>query len=259
MRRALTGLGALGLALLAATPVAAQGKATEYLQVLTVTVKPGAVADYEDYVKKVLAAMNKAPGSPPVVYTMQALSGPSYTYVISFPFNKWGDTENWLNTGQILAKAYGEAEAAKMMKAGRSAIERSDTTVYRLSNSSSSTAVPNPLPKYAHMVRTEIAAGGAREYEAYLGKVKDAEIKQSAPGRIRRTSVQGQSGVYLSIRLHQTQAERDGWPGPGEIMTKAYGEAEANRTLDAANRVVQKREILLLLTRPDLSRMPAGS
>jgi hypothetical protein len=222
-------------------------------------VKPEAVAEYEDFVKKVLGAMNKVPGGPPVVYTMQALSGPSYTYVISFPFNKWGDTENWLTTGQILAKAYGEAEGAKLLKTGRAAIDRSDTNVYRLSDSSSTTTVANPLPKYAHMVRTEVSAGGAREYAAYLGKLKDAEIKQSTPGRIRRTSVQGQSGVYLSIRLHQTQAERDAWPEPGAIMTKAYGEAEANRILDAANRVVQKREFLLLLTRPDLSRMPAGS
>lgn len=238
----------------------AQRPASEFLSVQTVTTKPSGALDYEEFVKKVIAAAAKVNASPSVVYTFQATSGPGYTYVIGIPFNKWAETDKWMGVAQLLTKAYGDVEGARILKTGRGNIETSETTVYRLSDTSSATSVVYPLQRYAMMVRTAVKPDMTREYGEYLSKLKEAEVKLGVPGRVRRASVQGTSNLYVSTILFQNQADRDSWPGPGDSLIKAFGEAEGRRLLELGNRAVQSREIIALTTRPDLSRMPpAGS
>ncbi len=158
----------------------------------------------------------------------------------------------------MLNKAYGEAEGAKILKAGRTNIETAETTIYRLSPTSSATTVVYPLQRYGVMVRTAVKPDMQREYNEYATKVQEAEKKLGLPGRIRRTSVQGTSNIYVSTILYQNQADRDAWAPPGDTLIKAFGESEGRRLLDLGNRAVQSREIIGLATRPDLSLMPAA-
>ncbi|HEU5260873.1 MAG TPA: hypothetical protein VFU41_05540, partial [Gemmatimonadales bacterium] len=77
---------------------AAQGQSAqpaEFLQVITTTVRSGAVTDYEDYVKKIVAGANKI-GAPQrwTVYGV-GLGGPGYTYSVALPFNSWSEVDAW--------------------------------------------------------------------------------------------------------------------------------------------------------------------
>jgi hypothetical protein len=241
--------------------VGAQPQPAEFLQVISVTVRPGAVTDYEDYVKKVVAAANKV-GSP-LRWTAHsvALGGPGYTYSVAIPFSKWADMDGWASLPEMLTKAFGEVEAARVLKAGRSAIERSETAVYRhLPNFSTRPKVFDPPAAFIQVVRTEIEPEMTSAYELFLAKLKTAQEQAAgSPTSIRRVSATGRLSVYVSASPFQKHADRDAWPPIQDVMIKAYGEAEGRQILETSLRCVRSRELLVLSYRPDLSRTAGGA
>ena len=76
----------------------------------------------------------------------------------------------------------------------------------------------------------------------------------AAPTAIRRVSVQGPSSVYVTAQFFNKNADRDAWPGAGELLRKAYGEAEAQHLAQTSARCIRKRDLWTLTYRPDLSR-----
>lgn len=239
-----------------ASLAAAQGQPAQFIQVVTVTVKSESVADYEDYVKKIQAAANKI-GAPQRVFASQViLGGPGFTYSFVLPFNKWGEVDTWPTIPEMLSKAYGDAEAAKILKAGRAAIDRSRSEVFRLlGDLSTRPKVFDPPPAFTFLVRTEVKPEMASAYELYLAKLKAAQEQlPNAPTANRRVSLQGQASTYVTATPFNKHSERDAWPSPGEALRKAYGEAEASHILETSLRCVSNREFLVLAYRPDLSR-----
>lgn len=205
------------MALLAFGPLAsAQNQPTDFIEVITVTVKPGGVPEYEDYVKKILAGVNKTGAVQRVFGYQVALGGPGSTFTFVLPFNKWGEMDTWTSIPQILSKAYGEAEAGKILKAGNSVVERSQTEVFRtLAQFSTRPKVFDPPTAFAYVVRTEVEPQMVSTYEQYLSKLKAAqEQAPNAPTAIRRVSVQGTASTYVSTQFFNKHAERDEWPSP---------------------------------------------
>ena len=83
-------------------PVVAQNPPTEFIQIITTTVRSTGVTEYEDYVKQIIAGANKI-GAPQRVLVYQVgVGGPSFTYNIVLPFNKWEDMDSWPSIAQIL-------------------------------------------------------------------------------------------------------------------------------------------------------------
>jgi hypothetical protein len=226
------------------------GQPAEFIQVITTTVKSGAVSEYEDFVKKIAAGANKI-GAPQRWVTSQvSLGGPGLTYTVVLPFSKWGDVDAWIPVPQILAKAYGDAEGAKILKSGRAAIERTETAVYRhLPDLSTRPKVFDPPAAFVHLFVTDV--------EPEMVKAAQEKSPQ-APTALRRVAVLGAANTYVTAVPFNRFAERDGWPTNLSVLREAYGEAEARTLNETRLRSTRNARFLVLAYRPDLSR-PAGS
>lgn len=241
----------LGLSL--AAPLFAQEG--EFTHVTWVTVKPGMVAEFEDYVKKIIAGATKINDSRAISAYSVAMGGPQRTYAFATTFKKWAELDDDLTIPQILNKAYGDVEGAKIYKVGSTAVESSETRVSRTIPELSRPAPSgSAATAYVFVVRTEVEPSMARTYRKYLDKLKAAEDKHDPSPVSRRVSVFGDAQVWSSIRGFNKWAERDALMAPGEAMTKAYGEAEAREIADMAAGCIKHRVTYVLARRPDLSR-----
>jgi cellobiose-specific phosphotransferase system component IIB len=253
MRRSVVLVFGLALAGALAVPLLAQEG--EFTHVTWVTVKPGMTAEYEDYVKKIAAGAAKVNDPRAVSAYNLAMGGPQRTYAFARTFRKWGELDDNLTIPQILAKAYGDVEGAKIFKAGSSAVESSETRVSRtIPELSRSGPSGGATAAYVFVVRTEVEPSMGRTYRKYMDKLKAAEDKHDPSPVTRRVSVLGDAQVWSSIRSFNKWAERDALMSPGEAMTKAYGEAEAREIADMGASCIRNRTTYVLARRPDLSR-----
>ena len=238
-------------------PVVAQSLPTEFIQIITTTVRSNGVTEYEDYVKQIMAGLNKI-GSPQRVVVYQVgVGGPSFTYNIVLPFNKWEDMDSWPSIAQTLNRAYGDAEGARILKSGRDAIEHSESAVFRtLRNLSTRPRFNDPPAPYVMVVRTEIDPSMSVSYENYLSKLKAAQEKEPGNRTVNRSvSVLGSGVTYLGANFFSKHADRDNWTVVTDLMKKTYGDAEGQRLSEGSLRAVRKRDIYIQSFRPDLSRL----
>jgi hypothetical protein len=247
-----------------ASPAATQGQPeqpSEFIQVITVSVKPGAVADYENFIKKVVAGANKIGAAQRWMVSQVTLGGPGRTYSTVLPFSKWSEVDAWPQVRQILVKAYGEAEATRITRAGGEAIERSETAVYRLlPDLSTRPKVFNPPAARMHLFVTEVEPAMVPQWESYLARLKTAQEKSpQAPTAVRRVAVLGAGNTYVTAVPFNKFADRDSWPTNMELLREAYGEAEARSLNDTRLRSTRSVRQLVMTYRPELSRPMSGS
>ncbi len=232
-------------------------EAQNYVHSIVVTVKPGSVSEFEDYVKKVLAATEKA-GSPQRIYALQLVAGgPQFTYLFSSPFSSFEEMGGWSSIPEMIMKANGDVEGAKILKAGRATFETSETRVTRTLSELSTNMKPYDPPStpFIRLVRTEVDPAKAGAFEGYLAKLRAAQEKASGyPPTTRRVSALGKAAVYSSATYLKTAADLDRIPSPMDVMRNAYGEESAKTIIDAGSSGIQSREVWLLRYRPDLSR-----
>jgi len=253
MRRSVAFCLAFSLASVLASPLVAQQGGLSH--VTWVTVKAGMTAEFEDYVKKITAGAAKVNDPRPIAAYSLAMGGPQRTYAFARTFQKWAELDADLTIPQILAKAYGDVEGAKIFKMGSAAIESSETRVSRtVPELSRSGPSGGGAAAYVFVVRTEVEPSMARTYRKYMDKLKAAEDKHDPSPVIRRVSVLGDAQVWSSIRPFNKWAERDAVMNPGEAMNKAYGEEEAREITDMAAGCIRNRTTYVLAHRPDLSR-----
>lgn len=249
---------ALGLACVAAaTAAAAQGQPKQFVQVLTVHAKPDAALDFEAYAKKVNAAADKIGYSQRTITFQVTSGGPGYTYMVATYFDKWAETDSALSTPEILMKALGDAEGGRTLRAGRASIASTETAVYRLlPDLSTKPRAFDPPPAYLQVIRNEVKADKARDWEQVIARYKAAsEGIAETPTAIRRVSVEGLANVYITSSAYTNGAERDAWPAFMDVLKKAYGDEEA-RGLDARRAAcIERAEAYILKFRPDLSRL----
>jgi hypothetical protein len=233
----------------------------QFLQVITVKVKPSALADYEDYVKKIVAAAVKV-GAPQRIVVYQAVMGaPLGTYLAASPFGKWDDMDAWQSIPAMLNKAYGDLEGAKILKAGRAAIDSAQTDVYStLNDRSTNPKNYDPPTAFVSVTRTELIPAMAPTYNQLLRKIKKAEEGMpNAPTVVRRAMVEGPGFVTIAARYYNKFAERTGAPNQNDLLEKAYGEEEAREMNETILRSVAKRETWVLAYRADLSKLTAAT
>ena len=82
----------------------AQNKPAQFVQWTITTVRPSAINDYEEFVKKLNAARDKTPGSPRVLVYAVNLGGPAFTFYQLTEWEKWADREKFPNGGQMLVR-----------------------------------------------------------------------------------------------------------------------------------------------------------
>jgi antibiotic biosynthesis monooxygenase (ABM) superfamily enzyme len=228
-----------------------------YVHTILVEVKPSAVQDFEDYVKKIVAAGPKA-GTTQVIYAAQLQTGgPQFTYLFTSPFSSFEEMGSWMSIPETLMKAHGEVEGAKILKAGRAAIESSETWVTRtqLDLSTNPRSLDLAATPFVRLLRTHVDPAMTEDYEKYLGKVKAAQEKAPGyPSVVRRVTALGEASLYYSATFVKNLSDLDRIPNQGELMRKAYGDEGAATITRMGNAAVKSREMWLLRYRPDLSR-----
>ncbi len=231
-----------------------------FLQVITVKVKPAAIAEYEDYVKKIMAAAVKV-GAPQRVVVYQAVMGaPSGTFVASSPFSRWEDVDTWPSIPTMLNKAYGDLEGAKILKAGRATLDSSETDVYSaLTDLSTNPRTYDPPTALVTVTRTELNPDMAPAYNLILAKIRKAEeAAPNAPTVIRRTMTYGPAYVTIAVRYFNKFAELGAGPNQADVVRKAYGDAEERQINETSRRATAKRDTWVLAYRADLSKLTGG-
>ncbi len=187
------------LAVAISTSAMAQPAPARFLTVYNITVNPGANAQFEDYLQKIKQGAERI-GAPQRWATFEVgFGGPGNTYAIALQFNKWGEMDAWTRVPEILEKAYGADEAAKILRSGGMAIASSQTTISRLSSDLSyndGSAAPAPM----FMIRaTTVKRDMQDAYRNFLVKLNQAWEKAGDRRRvIRRENVLGPSPVYTS-------------------------------------------------------------
>lgn len=259
MRRLTLVVAAFLFAMLA--PANAQTPDTpEFVSVVVVKVRPAAVAEFEDYVKKLNAAALKIglKVRADVYQTAQGGSPFEYNIVSGYPsLEALGDTPT---VPAMVMKAYGDAEGAKIMRAGRAAIESVEfvTLRHQVAWSTKPKAVVGSA--FFQLVETEIDPAMEQQYIDYLTKAKTAGDKfTAAPTTFRHTYAFGSNFVHLAAQPFDTWAERAKWQGPAAPLVAAYGQAEADRLMDVVRRATKSRTIRVVAYRRDLSRIPPGT
>ena len=236
-------------------------KPSEYLYVVTITVKPGGVPAYESFTKKIVAGAEKIGAAQHWMAWMVNIGGPGRTFDIVLPFDKWSEVDGWTFVPQILTKAYGEAEGRRIMAAGSATIEHQETSVLRLlPGLSVRPDAFNPRAGYIHLFVTDVEPGMVPAWEAYIAKLKAAQEKSTQfTSVVRRVSVLGSSNTYASAIPFSKFAERDNWPVNDDLMESAYGKAQADSLDGVRLRATRNARQMVLMLRPELSRMGAGS
>jgi hypothetical protein len=177
------------------------------------------------------------------------------------PFEKWADVDSWMPPQEILTKAYGELEATKIVKLGRSAVESQRSEVFRSQPqlSTNPNAMTPPFP-FASIARVEIDPAMGQAYQMALSKIKTATEKAgNFPPAIRFTAVHGTTPTYMTATPFRKFAERDTTTNLPEALEKEFGEAEARWVLDTLAKANRHRESYVIAYRPELSWMRKSS
>lgn len=236
-------------------------KPTEYLQLVRVHVKPGMTPQFEEYIKKLAEGADEAGAPQQWLGGQVTTGGQGSTYLFALLFDKWAETDSWEAIPNILIKAFGEKDGAQILRSGQTAIAESHVRVYRYLANQSSTITTAPTDAVAfRMSITTVKPSKLGDYNRAMAKVKEASDKNpNAPKAIRRVSVDGPSFTYLSTVPMKSHGERDSWLGPGENIRKAFGEYEGGDIVSTILGSMEDNFSIVLVARPDLSRMPAPS
>ena len=104
-------------------------------------------------------------------------------------------------------------------------------SVFVLALASSALAQAAKPAKFIQMYEIQVKAGAQTQYEAYMKKIIEAANKIGAPqGWIGAQAALGTNGTnYYVVVGFNKWAERDGWDEVPQMLTKAFGEAEAQK------------------------------
>lgn len=95
------------------------------------TVKPGGAPQFEAAFTKTVEAYRKA--QSPMRWTTSAsmVGGTAQTYISVIPMQKYGDIDGWQGSSpaEVLGKAYGEAEAAKLMQSFSAVVDSTQVSI----------------------------------------------------------------------------------------------------------------------------------
>lgn len=246
----------LGVAL----PAVAQNQPAKYQYILTVQVKPGTAQQYEDYVKKIVEAAKKNGDAQNWAAFNVTVGGPGGQYGFVLPFNTWAEQDSWTSPREMLVKAFGEEEAAKITRSGVAAMESSEATISQFQSDLSSKEAGAGGIKNSYVVsRTTIKPEKVQDYRLAISKIRAAYDKAGgAPSTVRRT-IRGNRWTFSSATGYDSGAERDKEPEFGATMSAMYSDREIEQIMDMLRGATAESTWFEVVYRPDLSHPPAAS
>ena len=235
----------------------AQTMPAQHIQFVEINVKAGAQGQFEEYVKKINEAADKVGAPQGWIFAQPAVGASGPTYYVVLEFDKWSERDSWEQIPQLLTKAFGEAEAKKLMKVGGESTWGSESRVYSLDEERSwnlDKNPPAPAPYYTIM-RGKVKPDMVDEYQMVISKIKEAQ--ENAPVKragIRRRARFGPSWEFYSATPLSKWADLDEQGNLWENVAKTHGETEARLLRQTLQSCYEEREFIVIATRPDLSR-----
>ena len=244
------------LLLVIASVALAQQQPKRFLEAHEFTIKPGAVMAFEDYIKKIVEAADKVGIQQEWATFAQEIGAPGRTYLVVLYYDKWAERDAWTQVPEIVSKAFGDDEAVKILRAGSSSIESSQSRVYRLLEKHS-TMIDSAGTLASHYVVTEthVKREMVSDYELMLSKIQAAEEAMEGSGTaIRRVTMLGDASIYIASRPFEKFADMDTRAGQGNALRKMYGDEEARQMGEIMRRCHKSQRIFVINMRPELSR-----
>ncbi len=117
-----------------------------WVRTVMVRVRPGRATEYEAWLKRIKAAVEKTPGNPPILVSQAVAGQQGIVYYISWLVKSLGDFDRLKPLPQIM----GEAEFEKFQKAVAEVVLSNETTIYSLAPRLSNVpdAVANVAPDF---------------------------------------------------------------------------------------------------------------
>jgi len=233
----------------------------KFQYVVTQTVKPGMQMQYEEFIQKIVEAADKTGGAQNW-YTFQVAAGaPGGQYGIVLPHDNWADKDAWTNPMALLTEAFGEDDAAKIVRSGQLAMATSESVTGVLVPELSTHLDRNDGIKKFYEVSTSRVRGHlVNDYLYGVQKIREAEAKAAgSPPRTMRRQVQGERNVFTTATGYDSRAERDKWPAFNDYMSAAYSESEFRAIMEKVTAASARRTTIEVQYRPDLSHPPAPS
>jgi hypothetical protein len=237
----------------------AQGAApARFQQVVEINAKPGSEAVFENYIKKLVAAADKVSAKQTWTTYAVTLGKAGGTYRVAVGFNSWADRDGWSTIPMILAKAYGQPEAERLMKESGSATERMINEVWENlpdlgTTASAAAGSPPPIGVRVQVTRVQPAASTA--YEAMLAKFRPAyQAAAGSPG-VGRSVLRmgpGSGSTYRRTQQFAKWSDLDG-PGGGAILQKHFG-PQFPAMLDELRKMIVNQQEFISVRRAELSR-----
>ncbi len=253
-RVALAGITS-ALSVLLVVPAAAQDPPFDHVQTTQTTVKAGKNLEYEQLVKKLGEAQMKADPTYAVQRYAAGRGGPSNSYLSARAFSKWAELDRWVSPRDAAVKAYGEAEATKLLAALANVTELQEQTVASVWKGRSVWRAPAAGAQYKLLRVTE-----QRLVRALIADFNDVVAKRSAAMqksgnfptlvRYRRTLGPGNGVTMFNVRYANSYADFD---VAGPSLPEAIGEAEWGRQVLVTQQAVATSTEYILVYRPDLS------
>jgi hypothetical protein len=251
----------VALALALAVPAFAQDPPFAHVQITTTTVKAGKNLEYEQLLKRIAEAQMKADPTYAVVRYESGRGGLANTYLTARPFNTWAQLDQWLSPRAAAVKAFGEAEAAKLISAIAAVTEHQEVTVNSVWKGMNAWHAPAAGAQYKllrvteqHIVRARIA-----DFNDVIAKRSAAMQKGTGYPtmvRYRRTLGQGTNEIMFNVVYANSYADFD---APPANLPQAIGEPEWGRQVLVTQQAVSSSASYILVHRPDLSFAPAAS
>ena len=229
-----------------------------YQQVVEINAKPGSELVLENYIKKLVAAADKVSARQTWTTYSVTLGKPGGTYRVAVGFNSWADRDGWSTIPVILAKAYGQQEAERLMKENGAATERMVNEVWENLPDLGTTAAPaaGATPPIGVRVQvTRVQPAMSSNYEAMLAKFKPAyQAAAGSPG-VGRSVLRmgpGSGSTYRRTQQFAKWGDLDA-PSGATLLQKHFG-PQFPAMIDELRKMIVNQQEFISVRRAELSR-----
>ena len=215
---------------------------------------------FENYVMKVKEAADETESPLNWITLYVPVGKPSATYRIGLSFDTWAERDQWGEVSDILTEAFGEQEAAQILRAGRVGIVSQMSRIWeRLEDGSSNPRTGSQPANFYQVAIRHIQRDQVPEFREVQRKWKagyEAASDGPSVGRSILRMGPGSGATFRRSRPFDTWAERDGWGHRDYARATWRGSGSAHRP--DYGRVLEDVETFVSAYRPELSRLASS-
>lgn len=232
----------------------AQERNATYLQVATLTLKPGTAATWTRFQQRANEAAGRLGDQRTVVVLVPVTGGDPNRRRLVTAFEDFSEMDSWLGPREMVRQAFGDAEMERWTEELDGVITHVDLTVRLFQPDFTSGADVVQSGEYLQLVTTEVEPARNVDYQNLMRAFKAAEEPRGIY-KARRSNAMGQSFVYTASWRFDDWSARV-LPNPGVSLREEFGQEMAEAMVAQGNAAVRSRTFEIWRFRPELGRSP---